>query len=761
MAKKRFNKFGLKRDLNLSDVPNKTQALNNLLSGLATGTETFTTEDLNVIRDINLTDVTNSTFESVSNITVKKLTSNGQLRTYDPLITLSNRFDKAYFTTANPFFYGGDGLDASYYDTEAIIRTTPGDASSDFTGLNSNLVLKSDNEWGYGNFLFGSRFTAETTTSFGAVQWEGYIKPFVDGNHTLLIRTNCFLKVEFDDKTESRGFTYDPSTDTYDYNNYDFTKLTTLVDKTKLDQSSDLETAVISGTSQLLGINETTSVSLGSLVAWEAYKIRITLFVDQESVPENRFIDKNIDFNFIPPSSSVELNINYKLLYGKEYFQNYDIGDFKEFVDNSIGVGGTEVGLKGTIGDVQGTFGSQTPGIGDSYSNVNNVNPIISYYKFPNSRADVETVISGCNITSDVDTISISNNSPSSTEGIEIGNYVFGPGIQSGTRVITVVVNNSIQIYPSPTQTTTNADLTFVDHRGLVAYGTGDVYENRIDTITNDFNLTDIKENQIVLSDGLSFVYNDSIANSITPVSTPVVGRLSSEYDGTTISLKDSNTTLIGNQLFYVYETTGLVDNGLKNFCQGVLKARLLASQTDTTSNSVDILLDDVTGITTNMFVHAFPSVNFDQRLDGTADELYSRVQVTNINGNTLTITGIGGIPALLSGLEYNPAKIKNIVFTATDVNREICFKPTDTSPPFSANASGLTTPFNVSLVNDFTSNGGGVLNNDSKVTYSALEIKHDTNVAGNVITYSNENVTEYLPIEDVEGNNFYILLGS
>lgn len=761
MAKKRFNKFGLKRDLNLSDVPNKTQALNNLLSGLATGTETFTTEDLNVIRDINLTDVTNSTFESVSNITVKKLSSNGQLRTYDPLITLSNRFDKAYFTTANPFFYGGDGLDGSYYDTEAIIRTTPGDASSDFTGLNSNLILKSDNEWGYGNFLFGSKFTAETTTSFGAVQWEGYIKPFVDGNHTLLIRTNCFLKVEFDDKTESRGFTYDPSTDTYDYNNYDFTKLTTLVDKTKLDQSSDLETAVISGTSQSLGTDEPTSVSLGSLVAWEAYKIRITVFVDQESVPENRFIDKNIDFNFIPPSSSVQSNLNYKLLYGKEYFQNYDIGDFKEFVDNSISVGGTEVGLKGTIGDVQGTFESQTPGIGDSYSNVNNVNPIISYYKFPNSRADVETVISGCNITSDVDTISISNNSPSSTEGIEIGNYVFGPGIQSGTRVITVVVNNSIQIYPSPTQTTTNADLTFVDHRGLVAYGTGNVYENRIDTITNDFNLTDIKENQIVLSDGLSFVYNDSIANSITPVSTSVVGRLSSEYDGTTILLKDSNTTLIGNQLFYVYETTGLVDNGLKNFCQGVLKARLLASQTDTTSNSVDILLDDVTGITTNMFVHAFPSVNFDQRLDGTANELYSRVQVTNINGNTLTITGIGGIPALLSGLEYNPAKIKNIVFTATDVNREVCFKPTDTSPPFSANASGLTTPFSVSLVNDFTSNGGGILNNDSKVTYSALEIKHDTNVAGNVITYSNENVTEYLPIEDVEGNNFYILLGS
>ena len=188
-----------------------------------------------------------------------------------------------------------------------------------------------------------------------------------------------------------------------------------------------------------------------------------------------------------------------------------------------------------------------------------------------------------------------------------------------------------------------------------------------------------------------------------------------------------------------------------------------MVTQNDTALNSINITVDDVTGITTDMYVHAFPAVNFGERSDGTVNELFSKVRVTNISGTTLTLTGVDGVPVLLSGLEYNSEKIKNIVFTSTDVNKEVCFRPTDTSPPFAANAAGLTTPFNVSLVNDFTSNSGGVLNDYSKVTYSALEIKHDTNnINDNISAYApEETISDYLPIEDSAGNTFYILLGS
>jgi len=758
MAGKIFSKFGAKRSLNLADLPDKKEALNNLLDKLADSTETFTWEDINLLKFISLTDISSSTFTSASDATVKLINSSGVLTPYNPLITFENRFDKAYFTTSEPYFAGGNGLSASYFDSNSIQRATENDPTSNFTGFDTSLLVRQDNFWERGNFSYENKISVDFVSLYGGVQWEGYFKPSQDGNYSLSIITGGFLKVDFDDKTQSRIFTPDAATGTFNYVNNDFTKVTTLVDDTKLDQSSDLTTAVRSSSGIALNTNHTYVLDLGTLVQWEAYKIRITYFTDPNAYPENESANKSIDINITSPSDTS--NLNYKQLFTKNYFQNYNIGDFKDFIEKSVSLGGTEIGSKGTIGDVQASFTNSPGQIGDSYRNLSNINPIISYYQFPKQISDVETDIQGCNVQNNIKSISISNAQADSTEGIEIGNYVIGSGIQPGTRVTSVVINNNIVVSPAPNNTASNTTLTFVDHRGLVAFGTGDVYDDKIDTITNSYDLSNIDNNQIVLSSGLSFTYDSSIDNT---TNNTAVGILAEDYTGSVINFKNaSSSSSIGNQKFYVYETLGLVDSGLKNFCQGVLKARLMATQNDTASNSINITVDDVTGITNNMYVHAFPSVNFGERLDGTVNELFSKVQVTNISGTTLTLTGVGGVPVLLSGLEYNPNKIKNIVFTSTDVNKEVCFRPTDTSPPFAANAAGLTTPFNVSLVNDFTSNSGGVLNNSSKVTYSALEIKHDAgNITNNISAYASETISDYLPIEDSAGNIFYILLGS
>ena len=758
MAGKIFSKFGAKRSLNLADLPDKKEALNNLLDKLADSTETFTWEDINLLRFISLTDISSSTFTSASDATVKLINSSGILTPYNPLITLENRFDKAYFTTSEPYFAGGNGLSASYFDSNSIQRATENDPASDFTGFDTSLLVRQDNFWERGNFSYENKISVDFVSLYGGVQWEGYFKPSQDGNYSLRIRTGGFLKVEFDNKLQPRTFTPDAATGTFNYANNDFTQVTTLVDDTKLDQSTDLSTAVRNSSGIALNTNHTYVINLGTLVQWEAYKIRITYFTDPNAYQQNESANKSIDINISSPSGTS--NLNYKQLFTKNYFQNYNIGDFKEFVEKSVSLGGTEIGSKGTIGDVQASFTSSPGQKGDSYRNLSNINPTISYYQFPKQISDVETVIQGCNVQNNIQSISINNAQADSTEGIEIGNYVIGSGIQPGTRVTNVVINSNIVVSPAPNNTTSNTPLTFVDHRGLVAFGTGDVYGDKIDTITNSYGLSNIDNNQIVLSSSLSFTYDSNIDNT---TNNTAVGILLEDYTGSVINFKNaSSSSSIGNQKFYVYETLGLVDSGLKNFCQGVLKARLIATQNDTASNSINITVDDVTGITTNMYVHAFPAVNFGTRLDGTVNELFSKVQVTNISGTTLTLTGVGGVPVLLSGLEYNSEKIKNIVFTSTDVNKEVCFRPTDTSPPFAANAAGLTTPFNVSLVNDFTSNSGGVLNNSSKVTYSALEIKHDTgNIANNISAYASETISDYLPIEDSAGDTFYILLGS
>ena len=767
MAGKIFSKFGAKRSLNLADLPDKKETLNNLLDKLADSTETFTWEDINLLRFISLTDISSSTFTSASDATVKLINSSGITTPYNPLITLENRFDKAYFTTSEPYFAGGDGLSASYFDSNSIQRETENNPTSNFIGFDASLLVKQDNFWERGNFSYENKISVDFVSLYGGVQWEGYFKPSQDGNHSLRITTGGFLKVEFDNKTQSRTFISDPATGTFNYQNNDFTKVDTLVDDTKLDQSTNLLTAVRNSSNTALNTNHTYVLDLGSLVQWEAYKIRITYFTDPNAYPENETANKSIDINITSPGSGTS-NLNYKQLFTKNYFQNYNIGDFREFVEKSISLGGTEIGSKGTIGDVQASFTS-SPGLkGDSYRNLSNINPTISYYQFPKQISNTETVIQGCNVQNNIQSISISNAQADSTEGIEIGNYVIGSGIQIGTRVTSVIINSSIIVSPAPNNTATDTTLTFVDHRGLVAFGTGDVYGDKIDTITDSYGLSNINNNQIVLSSGLSFTYDSNINdNNTTTTTNTAVGILAEDYTDSKINFKNaSSSSLINNnQKFYVYETLGLVDSGLKNFCQGVLKARLMLTQTNTTLNSIDITVDDVTGITNNMYVHAFPAVNFGERSDGAVNELFSKVQVTNINGTTLTLTltGVDGVPVLLSGLEYNSEKIKNIVFTSTDVNKEVCFRPTDTSPPFAANAAGLTTPFNVSLVNDFTSNSGGVLNDYSKVTYSALEIKHDTNnINDNISAYApGETISDYLPIEDSAGNTFYILLGS
>jgi len=762
MAGKIFSKFGAKRSLNLTDLPDKKEALNNLLDKLADSTETFTWEDINLLRFISLTDISSKTFTSASDATVKLINSSGITTPYNPLITLENRFDKAYFTTSEPYFAGGDGLSASYFDSNSIQRETENNPDNNFTGFDTSLLVKQDNFWERGNFSYENKISVDFVSLYGGVQWEGYFKPSQDGNHSLRITTGGFLKVEFDNKTQPRTFISDPATGTFNYQNNDFAEVTTLVDDTKLDQSTNLLTAVRNSSGIALNTNYTYVLDLGSLVQWEAYKIRITYFTDPNAYPENETANKSIDINITSPGSGTS-NLNYKQLFTKNYFQNYNIGDFREFVEKSISLGGTEIGSKGTIGDVQASFTSSPGQKGDSYRNLSNINPTISYYQFPKQISDTETVIQGCNVQNNIQSISISNAQADSTEGIEIGNYVIGSGIQIGTRVTSVVINSNIIVSPAPNNTASNTTLTFVDHRGLVAFGTGDVYGDKIDTITNSYGLSNIDNNQIVLSSGLSFTYDSNIDNT---TNNTAVGILAEDYIGSEINFKNaSSSSLINNnQKFYVYETLGLVDSGLKHFCQGVLKARLMLTQTDILSNSINIIVDDVTGITNNMYVHAFPAVNFGERLDGTVNELFSKVQVSSISGTTLTLTGVDGVPVLLSGLEYNSEKIKNIVFTSTDVNKEVCFRPTDTSPPFAANAAGLTTPFNVSLVNDFTStsNSGGVLNNSSKVTYSALEIKHDTNnINLNISAYASEPISDYLPIEDSAGNTFYILLGS
>ena len=64
MPLKIYKRIGIRRDNNLSDLSNTTDALNNLLDDLATGNdETFIKEDLNCIKNIFSEGMTSSQFQ--------------------------------------------------------------------------------------------------------------------------------------------------------------------------------------------------------------------------------------------------------------------------------------------------------------------------------------------------------------------------------------------------------------------------------------------------------------------------------------------------------------------------------------------------------------------------------------------------------------------------------------------------------------------------------------------------------------------------
>ena len=258
MAQKQFNQFGLRRDLNLSDLPSATAALNNILSNpTMLGSESsFTTTDLEPIQGIYITNITASTFASLDGVTVAfTIVDNGIIdnssnpKVYRPLIKIKNRLDAAYFSTGEPFFLGGDGPNVKYYDDKNIVRDAPAYSSNldtlgsykigDIVSYNNqlwrrirvgeadvpggsenqwlsvgpvtdlffddeidsdgNITTLSDNFWEQGNFVYSDKLQSSFLSLFGGTNWQGFYKPTVAGITTFLINTTGSTIFKFQD----------------------------------------------------------------------------------------------------------------------------------------------------------------------------------------------------------------------------------------------------------------------------------------------------------------------------------------------------------------------------------------------------------------------------------------------------------------------------------------------------------------------------------------------------------------------------------
>ena len=215
MARKIYKRFGLRRDQNFGDLPDTRSALNNLLDGLVTvGGDTFVSEDLDPIRNINNIGLTNSQYRLVIGTTTKYTTSGGDTENFIPHITFQNRFDKFTVFSGVPRIAGGNGPSASYWQKDQILvnredssddtekkfeyyQDTNSSASEVLAGITSLGQLPADNQWERGNFDYTGKIHPQSVLTDGGVTWEGYFVPTKTGPHTFTIFTTGYATFDF------------------------------------------------------------------------------------------------------------------------------------------------------------------------------------------------------------------------------------------------------------------------------------------------------------------------------------------------------------------------------------------------------------------------------------------------------------------------------------------------------------------------------------------------------------------------------------
>lgn len=758
---RRFNKFGLRRDLNFADLANPKNSLNNLLNGLVdVQGESFISEDLDVIRDIGATTMQNADFRKITGAALKVTDSTGQLSVYKPIVKFKNRIDVARFTIGEPNFYGGDGLTTRYYPSTQITSTAStadgiftGDALTLYTD-STGTAVKKEVFWERGIFNFVSKINKLLPNSYGGVSWTGWFKPNVSGSWGFGISSTAYYTFEIDDgngnfiligrksqKDNNLSFSYSNTNATYltlsyasdiskvligdviisstiaQFADTSAAKYVGAVTVSKIDYansrvylSSPLTAPLTTGTVLTLRhrIGETTGTldyNTINLEQYRAYKIRFRFWVPNSvEVPAGAL--KQFSITTTAPGSSGTY-IDYKWLYNEDY--NFSpaesdsaYGDFRRYYTKRLDSGG-------------GTIGGSTY---STYQSVVTKGALNVSYTPPSILADVTpTAAKSAQLTVGVNSVPLSR-----TDGIDVGQYVFGTGITPGTRVKSVSINQGIFLTNNPTSTIYTT-LTFIDHRGLIAYETNASMTNddvRLTVSQNTFDAVNVGD--IVVGTNLSGTY----------------ATIYYKYPGINqLYLTNKATSSASGQSYYFYQTKGLLNNTLTTFCNNVVSAPTAAASSaavgSTTRNTLKLTyVDNITNGLVVQFGTRIPS--------GTT--------ITGVNTSTKVVT--------LSNNITDDIPIGQLITFApagTTDNKEICFPPIDTSPPFTATTVGLTTTsarpsVNIAPLGGATSELKFVgLSADGVATPTALSL------TGTAPTYSRT-----IRIKDILGVSYKIL---
>lgn len=688
MARKIFKKVGLRRDNNLGDLSNSTEALNNLLDTLV-DSGNFISEDLDCIRGIYSAGLDNAGYSQIAGSAVQFTNSSGLPIAFTPKITYQNRLDQFELFSGDPRIRGGNGLSASYFNQNQVFENT--------VGIFSGIPFKTDNFWENGNFSYSGKITPESVNVNGGVQWEGYFIPEQTGVHNFYINSSACFTFDFESQgyvsgvgtyTEIARIGLTSSISASGTINTNQITLTTASDTKYVGVGQSVSGVGINTGSVVASINSTTGVvgltppsgnavtatftnenktffkTIGQntaishstyiLNAQQRYRVRARYYIP--SSINAIAAQRNINFDYAAPTGGIG-NLRYTSLYSSDYdFSDAAKGEFQIFIDNSIRSGG------GTVGGI----------LSNNYVKVKSLKKVDIKYQPKTTLADItKNTITGTT-TINTNVINLSN-----TTNLEVGNYIVGTGIPENTRINQILINTGIIIDTLATVSSGSTSLTFIDHRGFVKKIEGSASATTFTLSSGD--TTDLKSGMIL------------------------IGATTQAYTGITTTSSTSTFTIdpsqsLGASTYYVYQSRGLVNESLNAFCNRTITKCLVVAAPGAPIGSTTIPVVDSTGVANGWSVQGFYFASG-----------------TTVNGAPPAGSIVINTPttrALVAGA--------NFTVTGESDDRQLCCPPTDTSPPFTATLDGLDT---VSAAPSLRIESGNVVFDSLKAVVSSSNI--------------------------------------
>ena len=744
---KTYKRIGIRRDQNLGDLSSSSQGLENLLDSLVdTSGENFIVSDLNSIKNIFARGLEVSNYRNIIGSSVKFSTPNGQIASYDPRITYQNRLDKFETFSGTPRLAGGNGLTANYFQNDQINFTSltsfqynksngnpldPNNSESNvFLGTTSEGLIDSDNFWEHGEFAYSGKVHPQSVKASGGVMWEGYYIPRKTGTAVLQISSTGFFTLDFAKKGyfEDNDKEQTPESQStigvgQTYTNYARVGLTTVMTATggigntmavpvnriptigvgmtvsgsnisgvptvggfdrttgvvTLEPSSGITTS-ISGTlsgsnnitfSRTFGDQVSSTFTTQVLLAFEKYRIRVRYFhprvLDNDNVLDNqiRNLNKQVTIHHRPIGGSTIDDLHFNYLYSIDYnFSDSVKGDFNRYLDKSVLFGGTEIGVG--IGN-RSNF--------NEYVRLKSTKKVDLRYKVKENLSKITKVSSRSGSFQAGDRVV----NMTQTSNIEVGNYVFGTNIQPGTRVEQITINSFLVLNkPTGGSGSQTQNLKFIDHRGFVKKITGTGSGLQIVGITTALTApsqsfatidTDVQPDMVIIG---------SNTNSYTKI-------LGVDEGARTLDIS-RNVTGTGTTDYYIYQSRGLKDNSIQQFCD----------RFNTTTDGPDIRCL-VSNVSSTLPIGE-TTITVDNTNNYAAIQAGWELQGAYFGANGIAVASVGtnGVINLASGIT-KPLP-DDAQFTAVSPDKDqngdyqLCCPPTDTSPPFNASEEGLDT---------------------------------------------------------------------